>query len=258
MSLSITILGSGTSSGVPRIGNDWGACDPSDPRNRRTRASVIVESDTTRLLIDTSPDMREQLLAAGIIDIDAILWTHDHADHSHGLDDVRQLAHHRKSAMPCYARPVTMALLHRRFPYAFEGHSNYPPIFQSFDLAEDHIVIGDIAIRCVDMPHGNIYSTGFRFERGDRSIAYATDFHDFTPDMVDLFSGVEIWVVDALREKPHPTHSHLALTMSAINAVAPGRSVLTHMDQSMDYTTLSAMLPEGVEPAYDGMKLVLE
>ena len=252
MTLKVTILGCGTSSGVPRIGNDWGQCDPTEPKNRRTRVSILVESATTRLLIDTSPDMREQLLAADVVDIDAILWTHDHADHSHGLDDIRQLMHHKRERIPCYARAQTIRQLTQRFAYAFEGRDGYPPTIDGRPLPPA-ITLGDIAITTVDQPHGNIYSVGFRFEHNDKSVAYATDFHIFTDDMADLYEGVDLWVVDALRYQPHPTHPHLDLTLDAIDRVRPGRSVLTHMDQSMDYATLRATLPAGIEPGYDGM-----
>jgi len=252
MSLKVTVLGSGTSSGVPRIGNDWGFCDPHEPKNRRTRPSILVETASTRLLIDTSPDMREQLLAADIIDIDAVLWTHDHADHSHGLDDLRQIAHHRRSPMPGYARAETLKLLERRFIYAFEGHSVYAPIIIGHILPNE-IMIGDIAITCVDQPHGEIFSTGFRFEKDGTAVGYATDFHEVTPAMAAMFAGVDLWVIDGLRREPHPSHPHLALTLDAIAQAKPGRAVLTHMDQSMDYATLCRTLPAGVEPGYDGM-----
>ncbi|GLV27481.1 phosphoribosyl 1,2-cyclic phosphodiesterase [Sphingobium sp. TomTYG75] len=256
MSLKLTILGCGTSSGVPRIGNDWGSCDPTEPKNRRTRASILVESPTTRLLIDTSPDMRAQLLAADVIHIDAILWTHDHADHCHGIDDVRQLYHHRRTPVPGYARRQTLKLLKERFAYAFEGRQGYHPTIEPHVLP-DGLRIGDIDIACTDQPHGEIYSTGFRFASGGRSIGYATDFHDLTADMISLYDGLDVWVVDALREKPHPTHPHLALTLDGISAVRPGRAVLTHMDQSMDYAALLKTLPDGVEPGYDGMCIEL-
>lgn len=257
MSLKLTILGSGTSSGVPRIGNDWGTCDPAEPKNRRTRVSILIESATTRILVDTSPDMRAQLLAADVIAIDAILWTHDHADHSHGIDDVRQLYHHRRVPLPGYARSQTLSLLRQRFAYAFDGRNGYHPTIDGRVLP-DGLRIGDIDIACVDQPHGDIYSTGFRFSHRGRSIAYATDFHDLTPDMLALYDGVDVWVVDALREKPHPTHPHLALTLDGIAAARPGRAILTHMDQSMDYATLRRTLPKGVEPGYDGMVVILE
>ncbi|HEX7875463.1 MAG TPA: MBL fold metallo-hydrolase [Sphingobium sp.] len=257
MSLKLTILGCGTSSGVPRIGNDWGSCDPNEPKNRRTRASILVESPTTRLLIDTSPDMRAQLLAADVLHIDAILWTHDHADHSHGIDDVRQLYHHRRSAVPGYARRQTLKLLGERFSYVFDGRQGYQPTVEPHALP-DGLRIGDIDIACTDQPHGEIFSTGFRFTHGGRSIGYATDFHALTPEMIALYDRLDIWVVDALREKPHPTHPHLALTLDGIAAVSPTRAILTHMDQSMDYPTLRRTLPEGVEPGYDGMVIELD
>ncbi|HKY81208.1 MAG TPA: MBL fold metallo-hydrolase [Sphingobium sp.] len=256
MSLKLTILGCGTSSGVPRIGNDWGACDPGEPKNRRTRVSILVESPTTRLLVDTSPDMRAQLLAAGVVHVDAILWTHDHADHSHGIDDVRQLYHHRRTPVPGYARHQTLKLLNDRFAYAFEGRQGYHPTIIPHPLP-DGLRIGDIDIACVDQPHGEIFSTGFRFSHDGNSIGYATDFHMLTAEMIALYDALDIWVVDALREKPHPTHPHLALTLDGIAAVRPARAILTHMDQSMDYATLRRTLPVGVEPGYDGMEITL-
>lgn len=257
MSLKLTMLGSGTSSGVPRIGNDWGECDPSEPRNRRSRVSILIESPTTRILVDTSPDMRAQLLAADVVQIDAILWTHDHADHSHGIDDVRQLFHHRRTPVPGYARAQTLKLLGQRFGYVFEGRNGYHPTIVPHVLP-DGLRIGDIDIACVDQPHGEIFSTGFRFTHGGRSIGYATDFHALTPDMLALYEGLDIWVVDALREKPHPTHPHLAMTLDGIVAAGAKRAILTHMDQSMDYAALRDSLPHGVEPGYDGMVVALD
>ncbi|MDQ4419762.1 MBL fold metallo-hydrolase [Sphingobium sp. DEHP117] len=259
MPLSFTVLGCGTSAGVPRIGNDWGSCDPADPKNRRTRVSLLVQSETTTLLVDTSPDMREQLLRAEVIALDAVLWTHDHADHCHGIDDLRQVYHHRtymgrhNEPIDGYARAPTLKLLRQRFAYAFEGREGYRPIVAGHSLP-DELMIGDIQLRCVDMPHGAIWSTGFRFEHDGRSVGYATDFHETTDAMVELFTGVDVWVVDALREKPHPTHPHLAQTLDAITCVAPGRAYLTHMDNSLDYERLCAVLPPHVRPAYDGLR----
>lgn len=250
--MKLTILGCGTSSGVPRIGNEWGICDPEEPRNRRTRVSILVETAETRILVDTSPDLREQLLAADITDVDAILWTHDHADHCHGIDDVRQLFHYRGYPVPGYARRQTLDHLRRRFEYVFDGRSGYPPIIAGHILP-DELRIGDILVRSVDQPHGDIYSTGFRFENGVASISYSTDFHEFTKDMHALFAGTDIWVVDALRERPHPTHTHLAMTLTAITDVRPKQAILTHMDQSMDYAHLCATLPKGVVLGFDGL-----
>lgn len=246
------MLGCGTSSGVPRIGNDWGDCDPAQPRNRRSRASIIVESATTRLIVDTSPDMRQQLLDADLIEIDAILWTHDHADHCHGIDDCRQIFHARRAPVPGYGFAETISQLKRRFAYVFDGRDGYPPTVEPHALMPD-MMIGDIRVRTVVQPHGSIFSAGLRFEHGGQSIGYSTDFHIFTDDMIDMFVDMDIWVVDALRARPHPTHPHLAMTLDAIARCRPNHAILTHMDQSMDYATLRDLLPEGVEPGYDGM-----
>jgi len=254
--MKLRILGCGTSSGVPRIGNDWGDCDPADPRNRRTRASILIESDTTRILIDTAPDMREQLLAANVERIDAVIWTHDHADHCHGIDDLRQIFHVLGRPIDAYARRQPMKTLRERFAYAFEGHDGYPPTVNGL-LLPDRLTIGDIAIRVVDQPHGPIWSSGFCFEHGKSKIGYSTDFNLFTDEMHRLFEGVDLWVVDALRRRPHPTHAHLEATLGWIAQCRPGRALLTHMDQSMDYTDLVAELPAGVAPAYDGLEISL-
>jgi len=253
MTLSMVMLGSGTSSGVPRIGGDWGACDPADPRNRRSRVSILVESATTRILVDTSPDMRAQLLAADIIHLDAVLWTHDHADHTHGIDDLRQIMHHRGEPVRAWAHRATMAKLQARFDYVFEGAQGYRPTVEGHDLPPGALAIGDIAVTHVDQPHGPIYSSGFRFDLAGTSIGYATDFNEMTDAMIALYKGVDCLVIDALRERPHPTHPHLGMALDAIRAIGPGRAILTHMDQSLDYATLAASLPQGVEPGYDGL-----
>jgi len=254
--VKLRILGCGTSSGVPRIGNDWGDCDPSEPRNRRSRASILVTSATTRLIVDTSPDMRQQLLDAGEIAVDAVLWTHDHADHCHGIDDVRQIFHARREPVPGYAYEEAMRHLRRRFDYVFAGRDGYPSTVEP-RLIEPDMMIGDIRVRSVAQPHGPIYSAGFRFDHGGKSLGYSTDFHEFTDEMIALFRGVDIWVVDALRERPHPTHAHLALTLDAIDRCRPRRAILTHMDQSMDYARLVETLPADVEPGYDGLEAML-
>jgi len=254
--VKLTILGCGTSSGVPRIGADWGACDPNDPRNRRTRASILVQSATTTILVDTGPDMREQLLAACVSDLDAVLWTHEHADHTHGIDDLRQIYHLKHAPVPAYARERCLESVERRFRYVFHGRGGYPPTASIHSLP-DSILIGDIEVRTVDMPHGGITSAGFRFTQDERSIGYATDFHEITGDMESLFANLDLWVVDALRRAPHPTHANLATTLTAIERLKPARAILTHMDQSMDYAALSAELPAGVEPGHDGLEIVV-
>jgi phosphoribosyl 1,2-cyclic phosphate phosphodiesterase len=252
--VKIRILGSGTSSGVPRIGNEWGDCDPADPRNRRTRASVLVSTDTTRILVDTSPDMREQLLAAGVSQVDAVIWTHDHADHCHGIDDLRQLMHLKGGPIRGLARPFALEQLQKRFAYAFFGRPGYDPTVESETLP-DAILIGDIRVTVADQPHGNITSAGLRFENNGKSIGYATDFNEMTSGMRALYREIDLWVVDALRHAPHPTHPHLEATLGWIGELGVGQAVLVHMDQSMDYARLAAELPAGVVPGYDGLEI---
>ncbi len=252
--MKVRILGSGTSSGVPRIGNDWGLCDPANPRNRRTRASILIETASTRILVDTSPDMREQLLSANVGLVDAVIWTHDHADHCHGIDDLRQLFHARGAPVRGLARAHTLAQLQSRFSYAFSGRTGYPPTIAGEELP-DQIIIGDITVSVADQPHGAIVSAGLRFEARGAAIGYATDFHAVTPAMAALYSDLDIWVVDALRRAPHPSHAHLDYTLAQIEALRPKRAALIHMDQTMDYDTLVAALPAGVEPSYDGLEL---
>lgn len=254
--MKITILGCGTSSGVPRIGNDWGECDPAEPRNARRRVSILVETASTRVLVDTSPDLRAQLLDAGAGTIDAVIWTHDHADHVHGLDDLRQLYHNGGAPIAGYARPATIDVLRARFGYVFEGADGYPATASLSELP-DQIRIGDIGISVTDQPHGSITSAGLRFQSDGKSVGYATDFHRMTNEMRILYRGLDLWIADALRRRPHPTHPHLAATLAWADELAPRRTLLTHMDNSMDYRTLLDELPPGVEPAYDNMVVTL-
>lgn len=252
--MKVRVLGSGTSSGVPRIGNDWGACDPADPRNARTRASILVETDTTRILVDTGPDMRAQLLAARVGTVDAVIWTHDHADHCHGIDDLRQLFHAMQAPVRGLARQTTMQALEMRFAYAFHGRPGYPPTITAEPLS-DRLSIGGIDLAVTDQPHGNTTSAGLRFTANGKAIGYATDFHEMTGAMRDLYAGVDLWIVDALRHAPHPAHPTVAAVLGWVEQIRPRRAVLVHMDQSMDYATLRRSLPPGVEPGYDGMML---
>lgn len=250
------ILGSGTSSGVPRIGRDWGACDPLEPRNRRTRASLLVEHAGTRILVDTSPDMREQLLAADVSTIDAVIWTHDHADHCHGIDDLRQVYHAMRRPVRGLARPVVLEAIRTRFAYAFAGRDGYPATITGEPLS-DTITIGSITVSVVDQPHGSISSAGLRFEADGHAIGYATDFSEMTPAMARFYDGLDVWIADALRRQPHPTHANLATVLHWIDILKPRRSALIHMDHTMDYATLVAELPRGVEPGYDGLEFTL-
>ncbi len=254
--MKVTILGCGTSSGVPRIGNDWGLCDPAEPRNARRRVSILVETGRTRILVDTSPDLRMQLLDAGVGHVDAVIWTHDHADHVHGLDDLRQLYHNGGAPIAGFARPATIAVLMRRFGYVFEGADGYPATATLSELP-DTLMIGDIDVRTVDQPHGSITSAGLRFGANGANAAYATDFNAMTDEMRALYASVDLWIVDALRRRPHPTHPHLAQALEWAAELKPARTLLTHMDNSMDYRNLMAELPPGVEPAHDNQVITL-
>ena len=254
--MKVRILGCGTSSGVPRIGNDWGTCNPAEPRNRRYRVSILVSHEDTHILVDTGPDLRDQLLDGDIHTVDAVIWTHDHADHCHGIDDLRQLYHVHSRPVEGFARAATLGELQRRFGYVFEGKSGSPAIASGHDLP-DELELGSITVRSVDQPHGDIMSAGIRFNAAGKSLVYSTDINALTDEMTNLFQGTDLWIVDALRRRPHPSHPHLSQALGWIGIVAPRRAVLTHMDQSMDYRTLLAELSDGVEPGFDGMEIEL-
>lgn len=256
--MKLLVLGSGTSTGVPRIGGDWGECDPAEPRNNRTRVSILVESNAgERLLVDTSPDLRGQLLANGIDRIDGVFWTHDHADHCHGIDDLRVLRYGRAAPLPGFASEECAHRLRQRFGYVFAGQYGYPTIVQLEVLDRVRIHAG-FALDWCQMPHGGgIESTAFRFESDGYSVGYATDFSEISSEMIDLFGGVDVLVTDCLRREPHPTHAHLAMALELAERCGARRTVLTHLDKSMDYATLSAEVPAGVSVGYDGMELRL-
>ncbi len=255
--MKLIVLGSGTSTGVPRIGNDWGECDPDEPRNRRTRVSIIVESAAgTRLLVDTSTDLRQQLLANNIDRVDAVFWTHDHADHCHGVDDLRPMRYGRAAAIPGFASNYTVRKLKQRFDYVFSGQHGYPTIVDLNTLERVRIHSG-FGIGWVEMPHGHTSSTAYRFEADGKSIGYATDFSEITDDMVALFRGVDVLVTDCLRAEPHPTHAHLAMSLDFGRRCRAGITVLTHLDKSMDYASLTDEVPSDVLVGFDGMVLVV-
>lgn len=249
------MLGSGTSTGVPRIGGDWGLCDPNEPKNRRSRVSIIVESAAgARLLVDTSPDLRSQLIDRSIDRIDAVFWTHDHADHCHGIDDLRPMRYGRGGPLPGYGSTETVRRLRHRFSYVFAGEFGYPTIVNLETLERVKLCAG-VAIGWCQMPHGPAMSTGYRFDCDGGSIAYATDFSEITREMVELFQGVDVLVVDCLRRESHPTHANLAMALELTEACRAHRAVLTHLDKSMDYATLTAELPAHVLVGYDGLEL---
>ncbi len=249
------MLGSGTSTGVPRIGDDWGDCDPDEPRNRRSRVSLIVENNAgQRVLIDTSTDLRRQLLDNRIEKVDAVLWTHDHADHCHGIDDLRVMRYGRSNALPGFASSSTMKNLLRRFDYVFEGQHGYPTLIELKNVESVRMTCG-FGLDTVEMPHGPSETTGFRLEADGHSIVYATDFSAVTDAMVRCFKGVDILVTDCLRRDPHPTHAHLEMALDLGKRCKARNVVLTHLDKSMDYRTLCAEVPKNVTVGYDGLEM---
>lgn len=258
-----TILGCGSSGGVPRLGNDWGDCDPANPRNRRRRCSLLIEREgaggTTRVLIDTAPDMREQLLDAGVGVLDAVVYTHAHADHVHGLDDLRQVVFNRGARIPVWADPPTQEALLGRFGYAFvqPAGSPYPPILDLCTIAGPVVIEGaGGAVELVPLPAGHGPSEALGFRIG--GLAYLPDAVTIPETTWPLLQGLSVWVVDALRRRPHPTHAHLALTLDWIARARPARAVLTNMHVDLDHATLLAELPPGVEPAHDGLVIALD
>ncbi|MCT2400784.1 MBL fold metallo-hydrolase [Novosphingobium mangrovi (ex Huang et al. 2023)] len=255
--MKLTILGSGTSTGVPRLGGehgcDWGLCDPDEPKNRRTRVAILLESTAgRRILVDTPTDLRAQFLANDIHSIDAIFWTHDHADHCHGIDDLRPLRYGRAGPIPGYAASETVRRMRQRFGYVFAGQHGYPTLV-SLDNLDTLRICEGFGVGHVQMPHGPAQSTGFRFECDGKTVCYATDFSEITREMIDLYYGCDVLVVDCLRREPHPTHAHLAMSLELAEAVRARSVVLTHLDKSMDYATLSGEIPEYARVAYDGM-----
>ena len=246
------LLGSGTSAGVPRIGNDWGECDPDEPRNRRSRVSLLVQIGDKNILVDTSPDLREQLLRNNIAQIDAVIWTHDHADHSHGIDDLRAVFHRNREPITGYGRDYTLDSLRSRFSYIFSGNKGYPAIITTEPLI-DTTEICLCKVFFVDQPHGPVFSTGLMFQFENKSIVYATDFSNITDEMCALYDECDVLIVDCLRRTPHPTHAHLEMALDLAERVKARQTILTHMDKSLDYRTLVSEVPHNIVPGYDGL-----
>jgi phosphoribosyl 1,2-cyclic phosphate phosphodiesterase len=261
ISETVTILGCGSSGGVPRIGNDWGVCDPQEPRNRRTRCGIHISAKQSgtefRLLIDTAPELREQLIRNEISDIDAVLFTHTHADQCHGIDDLRVLAYYKKAQMPVYGSHTTIEELLERFRYCFKqpDRSPYPPIMKAmpaiipgvnFTIQKNDT---NLQILPLDQDHGSVRSLAFRI--GD--IAYCNDVVDIPETSLMHLEGLDVFIVDALRYAPHPTHAHLEKSLEWVERLKPKRAILTNLHIDMDYEALSKNTPDNVFAAYDGM-----
>lgn len=252
--MKVTILGCGTSGGVPRIGNNWGACDPNEPKNRRRRCSILVEDAGSRVLIDTSPDIREQLLDADVSDLDGVVWTHEHADQCHGIDELRVIAIHNRKRVEVWGDEPTLRVLKRRFDYCFkqlEG-SPYPAILTDH-LIEGPFSVGNIDFIPFEQDHGSIHSLGFRMGK----IGYSNDLVNLDDRGFEILEGVDTWIVDAMRYDPHPTHVNLETALKWIERLKPRRAILTNMHVDLDYQTLIKELPDGVEPGYDGMEVIV-
>jgi phosphoribosyl 1,2-cyclic phosphate phosphodiesterase len=255
--VKVTVLGCGGSGGVPLIGPEWGRCDPDNPKNRRRRVSILVEEGDTRILVDTSPDLRAQLLDAGVNDLTGIVWTHHHADHMNGIDDLRPLNRFMKRPIDVYGNAETLAHVGHSFGYVFE------PVRPDGTFYKPHLVpheikgpfqLGHVRVTPFEQHHGYSKTLGFRFG----NCAYSTDVKSLDERAFATLKGLDLWIVDCLRDEPHPTHSHFAQTMAWIERVKPKRAVLTHMNQEADYATWKARCPEGVEPAYDGLTVELD
>jgi phosphoribosyl 1,2-cyclic phosphate phosphodiesterase len=264
MTLVLTILGCGSSGGVPRIGGDWGLCDPANFKNRRRRCSIMLEktavSGTTRVLIDTSPDLREQMLSENVDAIDGVWFTHEHADHTHGIDELRGFYLRQRKRVPIWADVPTMAMLKNRFSYCFQtlAGNDYPPtLLPNLIEAGQEVTTtgagGTISAMPFLVNHGNLDVLGFRFG----NTAYTPDLNGIPEGSVPYLSSLDLWIVDALKRDPHGSHFCLEQTLQAIERFKPRQAVLTNMHIDMDYDTLKAELPRGVEPAYDGQKLHL-
>ena len=254
--MRITILGCGSSTCVPMIGGNWGNCDPQNPKNRRRRASILVQHGETTLLVDTPPDLHDQLVDANVQDVTAILYTHAHADHVHGIDEVRGLNLLTGRWIDCHADAATLDAIGKRFGYVFkpiEKDYFYKPCLTPH-VIDGPFQVGSIHVTPFEQDHGYSVSTGFRFDMPNKmSAAYSTDVAFLSDEALDLLTGVDVWIVDCLRFEPHPTHAHFERTMEWVARVKPGRAVLHHMNHHADYEALRAACPPGVEPGYDGL-----
>ncbi len=250
--MRVTVLGCGGSMGVPMVGGNWGACDPAEPRNRRSRPSILVATERTTVLVDTTPDLRDQLLDAAVQRVDAVLYTHEHADHVHGIDDLRPFTYRTQRPIPVYGDPATISGLEQRFSYAVASTDVERGLYKAIVMPhriDGPFTIGDIPVTPFHQDHGSTRSLGFRFG----PVGYSTDVVNLDETAFAVLAGVEVWIVDATREDPHPSHAHLARTLEWIARLKPRQAYLTHMNHTMDYGRLMRILPPGVAPAHDGL-----
>jgi phosphoribosyl 1,2-cyclic phosphate phosphodiesterase len=262
MTRTFTILGCGSSGGVPRPALGWGQCNPANPKNRRRRCSLLLEqrdgSGSTRVLVDTSPDLRDQLLDTEVDWLDGILFTHEHADHTHGIDDLRGLFLRHRRRLDAYLDEATYRVVYHRFGYCFvtPPGSNYPPMLNEHRLHPGAAVTidgagGPVTALPFLQDHGDIPSLGFRFG----NVAYSSDLRDLPAQSVAALAGLDLWIVDALRYKPHPSHFSVAEALAWIERIAPRRAILTNLHSDLDYDELRGRLPPHVEPAFDGLRV---
>jgi len=254
--MKVTILGSGAAPGVPSISTGWGVCDPDHPRNRRLRASILVEQGGTCLLVDTSPDLRQQLLDADVRTLDGVLFTHAHADHLHGIDEVREVNRVIGGPIGAYATQETLTAIAGRFAYVFAGIPPGTPIFRPWlepraITPDEPFTVGGITVHPFVQDHGHSETLGYRF--GD--VVYSTDILELPPRSREIVRGAKLWIVGAYGLAPHPTHAHVEKVLEWIRELAPERGIITHMSNGIDYETLRRELPEHVSPAHDGLAI---
>ncbi len=251
--MKLTIMGAGASSGVPYVTGEWGACDPANPKNRRSRASVLIEHAGTRIVVDTGPDFREQFIAAGAGHIDGVIYTHAHADHVHGIDDIRGINAMMRSQIPAYGYPEHLDEIARRFAYVFQPprpeQGWFRPNMGANPIGDGDLRIGDAALSVFAQDHGVCRTVGIRI--GD--VAYSTDVVRLDEDALHALKGVKVWIVGCLRREPHFVHAGLDQVMAWADRIGPERIILTHMNATMDYAELCHELPRGIEPGYDGL-----
>lgn len=252
--MRVRILGCGTSTGVPKIGNEWGQCDPKEPRNYRLRTSILVETGGDHMLVDCGPDLRQQLLGAEISRLEGVVVTHAHGDHCHGIDELRPVSQAVGAPVPLWARSHVLDELKERFGYAFAQSEFYKPVVSARELGEE-LRFGEATVRFVDQPHGSTTSLGMRFDEGSFSVGYAIDFSNLTDEMSSLYEGVDVWIADCLTRRPHPTHAHLDGVLGWARELRVGQVYLVHMGNGLDYRTLLAELPDWAAPAFDGLEI---